>query len=109
MNKILKMAQQLICVYEDFESKTHGKVTDYKIFDFDQTWSSTALGFGGMGGQAITTERTYVIISKSAECAFVYFGWEFAYTAGLNENFWEDLNEHRMADVANRNKYYNIG
>ncbi len=100
------MAQQLICVYEDFESKTHGKVTDYKIFDFDQTWSSTALGFGGMGGQAITTERTYVIVSESAECAFVYFGWEFAYTASLNENFWTDLNRHKMTNVANRSRYY---
>lgn len=44
------------------------KKLDYKVFPntllvymFPQTWGDTSLGFGGMGGQAITTALTTII------------------------------------------------
>lgn len=33
----------------------------FKMYVFPQTWSSTALGFGGCGGQAITEAYTTVV------------------------------------------------
>lgn len=41
---------------------------------FAQTWGSTALGFGGMGGAAMTTAYSIVIESERAQEIAVYFG-----------------------------------
>lgn len=46
-------------------------------FAFPQTWGSTALGFGGIGGAAMTTAQTYVVLANGS--VFVYFGSRFAY------------------------------
>ena len=40
-------------------------IEDYYLYDFDQSWASTALGFGGVGGDAMTTARTYILIPKN--------------------------------------------
>lgn len=49
---------------------------------FPQTWSSTALGHGGVGGQAITTAYTVVLGSNLTGEHAVYFGGQFAYMIG---------------------------
>ena len=51
-------------------------ILDCDVIDFDQTWGSTALGFSGMGGQIMTTERTYIIVYTNR--AYVYFGGRYA-------------------------------
>lgn len=57
---------------------------------FDQGWGSTALGFGGIGGQAITTALTVVVIGPMGD-AVVYFGGGFAYhLETYNSKFMED-------------------
>lgn len=74
---------------------------------FPQTWSSTALGFGGMGGQAITS--AYVIVLKSEQGAgyCVYFAGRFAYRIEEpSAHFYSDIRERRMADVAGAKKLY---
>ena len=45
---------------------------------FSQTWGSTALGFGGIGGAAMTPAYTVVVRSPSGEMA-VYWRGSFAY------------------------------
>jgi hypothetical protein len=83
------------------------KHTDYDMTVaamFPQTWGSTALGFGGVGGQAITT--AYVVIVKSnltGEWA-VYFGGRLAYViARPNEVFYVHIHANTMVD-ANKGK-----
>lgn len=44
---------------------------------FTQTWGSTALGFGGMGGAAMTT--AYTIILHCHHVFYVYWNGQFAY------------------------------
>ncbi|MGY3581384.1 hypothetical protein ACVIGB_000547 [Bradyrhizobium sp. USDA 4341] len=39
---------------------------------FPQTWSSTALGYGGIGGQAMTEAYTVIVTDDRVSC--VYFG-----------------------------------
>ena len=40
---------------------------------FPQTWGSTALGYGGMGGAAVTTAYTIIVHNRFEYC--VYFGY----------------------------------
>lgn len=67
-------------------------------FAFPQTWGSTALGFGGIGGCAMTTAQT-VIIGYGNRFE-VYFGGRFAYEVlDPNEQFFSDMRKWRMASV----------
>ncbi len=52
-------------------------VDDLAVYAWPQTWSSTALGFGGMGGQALTVAPTTVVVHENT--AFVYFAGRPAY------------------------------
>ena len=82
--------------------------TDYDdgdLYMFDQTWGSTALGFGGMGGSAMTTATTYVFVPEKYETAYVYFGGRFAYQCDINDRFREDLRKHKMASVMECGRY----
>ena len=49
---------------------------------FPQTWGSTALGFGGMGGAAMTPAYTVVVTGPNGQLA-VYWGGRHAYTMDL--------------------------
>lgn len=68
---------------------------------FPQLWSSTALGFGGIGGQAMTTAYTTIFYdSISFKAAAVYFDSELAYIIdNPNKNFWADVSHHNMKSV----------
>ena len=102
--KLTRMAQELLDVNDDLFVRA-GTNDPEEFYDFDQTWGSTALGFPGMGGQAITTARTYVAIPNYESIAYVYFGGRFAYKAVINERFNEDLAHHCMASVMERGRY----
>ncbi len=49
---------------------------------FPQTWSSTALGFGGIGGAAMTTAYTCIIEGPAGDVA-VYWAGRFAYLVSV--------------------------
>ncbi|MEI7997809.1 MAG: hypothetical protein WCH01_23240 [Methylococcaceae bacterium] len=73
---------------------------------FPQTWGSTALGFGGIGGSAMTTAYTIVIYSQHAHCLAIYFGGRFAYLVdGGSKQFVTDMQEHSLASVKDSAKY----
>lgn len=77
---------------------------DIEVYMFLQTWGSTALGYGGVGGSAMTTAYTVVVSMHDAAC--VYFGGDrLAYKIDFNslsiegmDRFQHDLNTHNMAD-----------
>ena len=67
---------------------------------FVQTWGSTALGFGGIGGQAITSAYVSVIESNLTGEFAVYFHGMLAYVIKRpNEKFWEDVHSRKMVDA----------
>jgi hypothetical protein len=67
---------------------------------FVQTWGSTALGFGGIGGQAITSAYVCVIESNLLGQFAVYFGGRLAYVIERpNEMFMEHVARQRMVDA----------
>jgi hypothetical protein len=68
---------------------------------FPQIWGSTSLGFGGIGGQAITSAYTIVIQSDIDHSYCVYFGGQFAYRIERsNEKFREDMLNQQLSQVA---------
>jgi hypothetical protein len=74
---------------------------------FPQTWSSTALGFGGLGGQAITDAYTIVINSQYGLGYCVYFGGRFAYRIErINDEFMNDMAKRSMAAVSEAKAKY---
>lgn len=93
-----------------FEHKTRNPRKDEfaVVAMFPQTWGSTALGFGGIGGSAMTTAYTVVIQAQHGYSreVLVYFGGRFAYRIGEpNEIFWEDLANKFVASIRDCEKY----
>ncbi len=85
------------CFVEKTRKHTFYDLTVYAMFP--QTWSSTALGFGGIGGQAFTSAYVCVIESNLVGGFAVYFGGRLAYVINRpNEKFMEDVTQHRMVD-----------
>ena len=110
-NQLVRMASELLAIEADLPyrlnyDKERPGIDDFELYTFSQTWGSTALGFSGIGGQAITQARTYVFVPVACEqkCV-VYFAGRFAYTADYTERFREDLRNHSMAAVAFAGKY----
>ena len=50
-----------------------------------QMWGSTACGWDGMGGSAMTESYTTVIESLNGGSIFVYYGGKLAYVAEIDE------------------------
>ena len=93
-----------------FEQKTRNPTkSEFAVIAmFPQTWGSTSLGFGGIGGAAMTTAYTVVIQamhSYSSEI-LVYFDGKFAYRIGnANDLFWDDLRHMYLVPVDECEKY----
>lgn len=101
--RLLKMVRELITITEYLRDKYGIYYAEGDLYDFDQTWASTALGFGGIGGSALTRARTYVFIYDGI--AYVFFGDQFAYSTTMNERFWEDIKNRNMASVMESGRY----
>jgi hypothetical protein len=80
---------------------------DFSIIGmFPQTWGSTALGHGGIGGASVSTAYTVVLSSHYTGEYLVYFGGQIAYTVlNPNNRFWDDLSERNMSERAKCSRY----
>ena len=92
--------------------KLYAKETKYypeiEMYMFPQMWGSTALGFGGFGGQAMTSAYTTVVNDVAYGYYGVFFGEKLAYLiTEPNDKFFEDLKNQKMASVSECKKYNN--
>ena len=104
------MARNLLAIEEDisfrFNKREKTWVDDFEMYTFEQMWGDTTCGFGGMGGQAMTTCRTYVFVPQvDGEDCFVYFGGRFAYKVPYSKIFMDDVNKQQMVAVYGKGKY----
>ena len=109
-NKLRKMARELLAIDEDLpfrlgEDARRISSDDFVIHTFTQAWGSTALGFGGMGGQAITEANTYVLEPVASnvpdyKTCHVYFAGRYAYSVPYGTQFCVDLVSQNMAPVS---------
>lgn len=76
---------------------------------FPQTWGSTALGHGGVGGSSITTAYTIVLECATTQEYLVYFGSQLGYKVDRKsrnlEVFMKDLSERNLASKKQSVKY----
>jgi hypothetical protein len=76
---------------------------------FPQTWGSTALGHGGMGGAAVTTAYSIVLYCRSTDEFLVYFGGEFCYRVNRKSAnigvFMEDVKNQCLASKKESERY----
>lgn len=78
---------------------------------FPQMWNSTACGYGGIGGAAMTTAYTIVVSFRGVSC--VYFGCgRLAYaldeqiqSAKGGEQFRQDMSLGHLASCADAHRY----
>lgn len=110
-NQLVGMAREILAIEADLPyrldySEERPSIDDFELYTFNQTWGSTALGFGGIGGQAITQARTYVFVPTTCnQKCFVYFAGRFAYKADWCDSLREDIYDHNMAPVYQAGKY----
>lgn len=94
-NKIVELHPELKCFDFDFEA-----------YVFPQIWGSTALGFGGIGGQAMTMAYTTVIEETGNNIWGVFFGEKLAYIIkNPNDLFFIDLHNFDMDSCTRAGKY----
>ena len=87
------------------------QMDEVEVVMFPQTWGSTALGYGGMGGAAVTPAYTVVVSYENHMC--VYFGYgRLAYRLDYNqmsaegrERWREDLQAQNLEDIRGSGKY----
>lgn len=111
-NNLVRIAREMLLIEKDlpfrfdYSENPPPTLDDFELYAFGQVWESTALGFGGIGGQAMTYARTYVFVPISCDQkCFVYFGGRFAYEADYCEKFREDLLSQNMEPVPRAGKY----
>jgi hypothetical protein len=106
------IAIELLIIDRDFhfylKEPSKNRVSDFELYTFEQTWGNTSGGFEGIGGSAMTNQRTYVFVPTTAtekeEC-LIFFGARFAYHAPYNETLRKDLINHNMAGISQKAKY----
>ena len=112
-NKLTRMAREILAIEADLPHRFDYSnnlypptLDDFEIHVFEQTWGSTALGFGGVGGQAMTSATTYVFIpiGINQKC-FVYFAGSFAYAVDYSDKFMEDVWSCNVVAVHESGKY----
>ena len=70
---------------------------EFEMTMFMQTWGSTALGFGGIGGQAMTSAYTTIVSEVYSGWVGVFFGESLAYKINNpNQKFYEDVRDNNM-------------
>ena len=116
-NKLTDLAIEVLLVEKDIPLRIdyskedplyRFNINDFSVYIFEQTWGSTALGFGGMGGQAMTTANTIVLIpiNNNQDC-FVYFAGRFAYSVPYSDIFGNDVMNYSVVGVNQISKYIN--
>ena len=90
----------------DYSNNSNPTLDDFELHTFEQTWGSTALGFGGVGGQAMTSATTYVFIpiGINQKC-FVDFAGSFADAVDYSDKFMKDVLGCNVAAVHESGKY----
>lgn len=111
-NSLVSLAREVLEIESDIQFRIKGRyefrhtVDDFELVTFNQTWGSTALGFGGIGGQAITQARTFVFIPQvDNEDCIVYFGGRYAYSVPYSNAFMDDVHKGALETVSRKGKY----
>lgn len=79
---------------------------ELEIHQFFQQWGSTSLGFGGIGGAAITTAITTIVKHESG-AACVFYSDRFAYLLNSTNTLFDDHVAAKSINSVNKRHAYN--
>lgn len=108
---LTQMALELLQINENFcfyvQEPMKTRVSDFELHTFVQVWGNTSGGFEGIGGQAMTAQRTYVFIPvySNKEKCLVFFGDRFAYGVPYSKKFIDDVKNGQVEGVSRKGKY----
>jgi hypothetical protein len=105
MVKLVEKIQTQLTDIKEVDSDNILRPVIWKIFP--QTWASTALGFGGIGGASITTAYTTVIeyFSEAGTRYRIFFGGRLAYDKKYSDILFGDIENECLVSVKNSIKY----
>lgn len=78
------------------ESKGITSLEDIEIKVWKQTWPNTTLGFGGIGGQEISSAYTVVLINTIFTECVVFHGMRLAYKTELTREIMERIAHNNL-------------
>lgn len=122
MSKLTSIAKDLLIIDEDFNLR-HRDVSHiplnqdlFDLYIFEQTWSDTSCGFGGIAGQAFTTCNVYAFVPKAEDDIYlvnasvptqviVYIGSRFAYAVPKTDLILNDIKNKTIRPVYNKEHY----
>lgn len=80
-----------------------------RYYSFPQTWGSTALGFGGMGGSAMTTSQIHIIVSAGLgkQKAIVFYNRKAAFMCNYGPEFQKALDTNHVPSIKEAKEKYN--
>ena len=115
-HKLPKEEQQEIIKSGSYPMKTYNARPtegDCDVQMFVELWSSTALGFGGIGGAAMTYAYTVIIKCEATQESLVYWNGKFAYKIDMkNKNvydlFLEDVKQKKTRSKRDASIKYGI-
>lgn len=87
------ITEKEIDIYSD---EFYKKWSEIDISCFSQLWGSTACGWGGLGGAAMTTNYTVAIYNKNFNIIVVYWSGKLAYCVEVTEESLIMLKEKKM-------------
>lgn len=101
------MLNNLVSEFEQYIKENLKQYPEVEVYSFPQGWGSTALGYGGIGGQAMTSAQTIVLYDVCEGIARVYFGGgRLAYEIkNPNQLFFDDLSRWQMKEISRSGAY----
>lgn len=106
------IALELLMIDKEFpfylKNPSKNNVNDFKLYSFEQIWGNTSGGFEGIGGSAMTIQRTYVFVPLAKleeEDCLIFFGSRFAYSVPYSEVLKQDIKKNNVAGLSEKSKY----
>ena len=100
---IKKIDDYFIKINESLDKKIHIINVDM----FSQLWTSTALGFGGFGGDMMIYAYTYVVKCDD-NCYYIFFEGRFAYKVKMNNELYKCINDRSFPYVKDASKTLDV-
>ena len=82
--------------------------SDYRLHTFEQVWGNMSGGFEGIGGSAMTTQRTYVFVPTHThdDMCLVFFAGTYAYSVPYSRKFIEDVKNENILGKSDYRRYF---
>jgi len=68
-----------------WKSRTNEEWLDIDVYIVNQTWSSTACGWGGIGGAAFSSKYNFIVKQAITDLLYVYWDGKLAYIIPAEE------------------------